>query len=149
MVRRKSYRNTADMATPKSKFTAPTPGLEDVHFTCQDSKAAAEFGIFRSKLSRHIGSRDNSAMGSKAMGEMAHPTIVKPVEPIQEYRMEKSTSPNESGVPVLDDKVYRMKVDKYMVKYKEVRVNKIAWIEINARIKFCVCNTAPQIWSWC
>ena len=144
MARRNSNRNTAAAATPKSKFTARTPGLEDVHFTRQDSKAAAEFGIFRSKLSRHIGSKYKSAMGSKAMEEMAYPTIVKPVEPIQEYRMDKSTPPNEADVPVLDDKVYRMKVDKYMVNYKEVRANKIAWVEINARIIFLSATQLPR-----
>ena len=52
---------------------------------------------------------------------MARPTIAKPVEPIQEYRMDNSTLPNETDVLVLDDKVYGIKIDKYMVKYKEVR----------------------------
>ena len=55
-------------------------------------------------------------MGSKAMDEMAHPKIVEPVEAIQEYRMENYTLPNETYVPVLDDKVYGMKVNKYMLK---------------------------------
>ena len=47
---------------------------------------------------------------------MAYPTIFKPVEPILEYRMDKSTPPNETDVPILDDKVYGMKVVNYMVK---------------------------------
>ena len=65
-------------------------------------------------------------MGSKLMEKMAHPTIVKPVEPIWEYRMENSTLPNKTDVLVLDDEVYGMKIDNYMVKYKEVRERKIA-----------------------
>ena len=49
--------------------------------------------------------------------------------------MENSTPPNKTVVPVLDDKVYGMKVDKYMVNYKEVRAKKIAWVELNERIQ--------------
>ena len=40
--------------------------------------------------------------------------------------MDKPTLPNETDVLVLYDKVYGIKVDKYMIKYKEVRENKIA-----------------------
>ena len=60
-------RNTAAAAAPKIKFTAPTPGLEDVHFTHINSKLAAEFVIIRIKLARHIVSKDKGAMGSKSM----------------------------------------------------------------------------------
>ena len=84
MARRNKNRNTATAATFKSKFTAPTPGLEYVHFTHRNIKVASEFGIVRRKLARHIVSKDKDDMGSKAMEEMAHTTIVKPVEPIQE-----------------------------------------------------------------
>ena len=45
-------------ATPTSKFTAPTPGLEDVHFTQGNRKVVAKFGIVRIKLTIHIGSKD-------------------------------------------------------------------------------------------
>ena len=65
-------------------------------------------------------------MGSKAIAEMAHPTIDKPVEPIQEYSMDNSNPPNETKAPVLDYKVYGMKVEKYMVKYKEFIVKEMA-----------------------
>ena len=66
MDRRNRNRNTAAAATPKSTFTAPTLWIEYVHFTHGNIKAAAEFGIIRSKLARHIGSKDKYAMGSKA-----------------------------------------------------------------------------------
>ena len=46
---------------------------------------------------------------------MSHPTIIEPVEPIQEWKIENSTPPNKCDVLVLDDKVYKTKVDKYMV----------------------------------
>ena len=94
MSTRNTNRKTADAATPKSIFMASTPGLEDVHFTHGNSKAAAEFRIVRSKLSRHIGSKDKGDMVSKAMEEMAHNTIVKPVEPKQKFKMYNSTRPN-------------------------------------------------------
>ena len=48
--------------------------------------------------------------------------------------MDNSSSPNETDVPVLDDKVYGMKVDKYMVEYKDFRSKKIALVELNAKI---------------
>ena len=76
-IKKNRNRNTAAAATPKSKFTAPTPGLEDVHFTHRNSNAETEFGIVSSKLTRHTGSKDKGAMGSKALEEMSHPTIVK------------------------------------------------------------------------
>ena len=60
-------RNTAAAETPKNKFTASTPGFEYVHFAHRNRKAAAEFGIVRIKLGRHIGSKYKDAMGSKAM----------------------------------------------------------------------------------
>ena len=67
MSRRNSNSNTAAAATPISKFTAPTPGLEYVHFTHGNNKAAEEFGIIRIKLFRHIGSKYKGVMGSKEM----------------------------------------------------------------------------------
>ena len=82
MCRRNRNRYTAAAEMPKSKFTATTPSLEDVNFTHKNSKAAEEFGIVRSKISRHTGSKYKGAMGSKDMEEMAHPTIIEPVEPI-------------------------------------------------------------------
>ena len=54
--------------------------------------------------------------------------------------MKNSNPPNKTDVPVLDDKVYEMKVSKYMVIYKEVIVKKIAWVELNAKIY----NLCPQ-----
>ena len=67
-------RNTVAIETPKSKFNAPTPGLEDVHFIHNNGKTSAGFGIVRSKLSRNIGSKDKSDMGSKPIEDMLHPT---------------------------------------------------------------------------
>ena len=67
MFRRNRNRNTTAASTSKSRFTAPTPGLEDMHFTHGNGKAAVEFGIVNSKLSRHIGIKEKGDMGSKVM----------------------------------------------------------------------------------
>ena len=87
MARRNSNRNTAAAAMPKNKFTTPTSGIEDVHFTHGNSKVEVEFGIIKIKLARHIGSKYKGAMGSQVMEDMAQPTIIEPVEQIREYRM--------------------------------------------------------------
>ena len=65
MARRNRNRNTAAAATPKSNFTAPAPGLEDVHFTHRNSKAAAVFGVVRKKFALPIGSKDKGYIGYK------------------------------------------------------------------------------------
>ena len=85
MAWRNRKMNTTTAATRKCKFTALKPGLKDVHFTHKNSRAAGEFGIVGRKITRHIGRKDKGTMESKAMEEMAHPIISKPVEPIQEY----------------------------------------------------------------
>ena len=60
--------------------------------------------------------------------------------------MDNSTQPNKTEVPVLDDKVYGMKFEKYMVKYKEVWSEKIAWVEINANIyNLCLQYSPPDL----
>ena len=63
MARRKRNRITAAAETNKSKFMAPTLGIEGVYFTHMNRKAVAEFGIIRSKLSRRICSKDKGAIG--------------------------------------------------------------------------------------
>ena len=58
-ARRTRQRSTAGSggsgaATPK-KFTAPTPGLEDVSFTLGTVKDAAKFEDTASQLARYVG----------------------------------------------------------------------------------------------
>ena len=62
--------------------------------------------------------------------------------------MDNCTLWNKTYAPVLDDKVYRMKVDKYMVKYKEVIAKKIALVEFNANIyNLCLQHSPPDLKS--
>ena len=72
MPRRNRNRNTMAAVTPKCKFMTTKPGLEDVQFTHGNSKAAAEFGIARKKLAKHICIKYKGGVGSKAMEEMVH-----------------------------------------------------------------------------
>ena len=106
MARRNRTTNNAAAETPKSKFIVHTKGIEDVHFIHRNIKAAVEFGIVIINLARHIVSKDKDAMGSKALKDMAQTKIVKPIEPIQEHRMDNSSPPNETDVPFLGDRVY-------------------------------------------
>ena len=47
---------------------------------------------------------------------MEHPTTVEPFKSIREYRMYHYTPPNGIYVSGNYDKVYRTKVDKYILK---------------------------------
>ena len=60
--------------------------------------------------------------------------------------MDNSTPTNETDAPFLDDEVYGMKVDKYMIKYKEVRAKKTVWVELNAKIyNLCLKHITPGL----
>ena len=62
--------------------------------------------------------------------------------------MDNSTLLKKTDVPFLDDKVYGMKVDNYMVNYKDVREKKIAWVEINENISnFLLQHSTPYLES--
>ena len=77
------------------------------------------------------------------MEEMAHPTIFNQVEPIQEYRMENSTLPYKTDVPVLYDKVYRVNG-----KLQGGQSKKISWEELNAKIYIlCLQHRLPDLES--
>ena len=73
-------------ASPR-KFTAPTPGLEDVIFTWGTAKDAPRFEETVSSLVRHIGTQGwkHSSVVSKAMSRLALPVIVAPDRPVREY----------------------------------------------------------------
>ena len=58
-------------ASPR-KFTAPTPGLEDVIFTWGTAKDAARFEETVNSLARHVGTQGwkYSSVASKAMSQL-------------------------------------------------------------------------------
>ena len=93
-------------STSDTKFKAPTPGLEDVHFTNRTSMAAAEFSKVQSKLSRHVGSKAKGAMGAKAIMNLANPNLAEPIYLIRVMKKKKvdGVDANEdSTVPVMID----------------------------------------------
>ena len=60
----------AAVSLTSSEYTATASGLENVYFIHGSKTAAAEFGVTRSMLVRHIDSKDKGSFCSKAMEEM-------------------------------------------------------------------------------
>ena len=117
-VRRTRQRNAAGSggsgaATPK-KFTAPTPGLEDVFFTWGTAKDAAKFEDTVSQLARHVGTQSwrLSSVASKAMSAIAAPVITEPARPSQKYWTDGTrlveTNNQTSGEGTLSDPVVNL-----------------------------------------
>ena len=79
--KRNARRNgTETGATAPRKFTAPTPGLEDVYFTWGTAKDAAKFEDTVSALARYVGTKGwtRSSEASKAMSAIKTPVITAP-----------------------------------------------------------------------
>ena len=74
-------------ATAPEKFTAPTPGLEDVFFTWGTAKDAVKFEGTVSALAPHIKTQPwkYSLLASKAMSSFTKSTIVAPDRPVRKY----------------------------------------------------------------
>ena len=96
-------------STLDTKFKAPTPGLEDVHFTHGTSMTAAIFSEVQLKLSRYMESRPIGAMGAKAIMKLANPTSAPPIEPIcvmKKVQLDGVDTDEDSTVPVLSDRMF-------------------------------------------
>ena len=59
--------DAAAVSLTRSKYTAPTPGLEYVYFIYGLNNAAGGFGVTRIRLARYIGRKDKGSLGSKLM----------------------------------------------------------------------------------
>ena len=83
--KRNRFRPSGGQSAPKldAKFKAPTPGLEDVHFTHGTIMAAAEFSKVQSRLSRYMGSKAKGGMGAKAIMSLKNPNLAEPIRPYQ------------------------------------------------------------------
>ena len=95
-------------AASTKKFTAPTPGLEDMFFSWGTPKDAAKFKETVSALARHVGTQPwkYSSLASKAMSSLLEPMIVEPDRLVREYwtggtRMTKTNnSISDTDLPV-------------------------------------------------
>ena len=58
----------------------------------------------------------------------------------------KLYSTKKTEVLFLEDKLYGMTVDKYIVKYKKIRKMVMAWVELNAKIyNLCLKHSPPDL----
>ena len=99
------------MSSTRSKYTAPTPGLEDMYFTHGSNTVAAEFVVTRSRIARYIVSKDKGYLGSKAMDEMKIPTLKEPTKSTKHSMV--------SGVADMGDAKYAVETQIYIVYLKE------------------------------
>ena len=77
----------ASATDPGAKFTAPTPGLENVIFTKGTTRDAARYADTVIQLERYVGTKtwSQSTVGTKAMIELVAPVSVGPVCPARKY----------------------------------------------------------------
>ena len=99
------------MSSTRSKYTAPTPGLEDMYFTHGSNTVAAEFVVTRSRIARYIVSKDKGYLGSKAMDEMKLPTLKEPNKSAKYSTV--------SGVAGMGNSEYAMDTQIYIIDMKE------------------------------
>ena len=76
--------------TSKTKYKAPTSGLEEVVFTWGTARDAAKYEEVKSELSHHVGvqSWKHATETSKAMAGLEKPGFTKPIRPVREYWMD-------------------------------------------------------------
>ena len=124
----------SDRGTPtsptKKKFTAPTPGYEDVYFTSGPTKDAAQFQGTVNKLSRCVGTQcwKKASVLSKAMGDLVAPVYTGPTRPSRQYmtgaagsRTRTFNRMNDAGelnTPTVGDIDYRLTVDEFLERKK-------------------------------
>ena len=90
--RRRAQRSGDGSAPAKSKFTAPTPGLEDVIFAHGTVWDAAVFEEVVKKITRYLGTQPWKEVSVliRAIEQLEEPAIPKPDEPKREYWTDSS-----------------------------------------------------------
>ena len=148
--KRNRFRSTGGQSAPKSdaKFKAPTPGLEDVHFTHGTSMAAADFSQVQSKLSRYVGSKAKGVMGTKAIMSLKNPNLAEPIEPIRVMKKVISDgveTKEDSNVPVMSDISFNIESEKYPIIWKSWNIKNESWTETNGMISNLVLQHVPEV----
>ena len=145
-------------AVAPRKFTTPTPGLKDVHFTWGTAKDAAKFEDTVSSLARFVGTQcwTCSSEASKAMSALEAPVITAPNRPVREYWTDATrvakTYEKTSGegadlvqlAPVLDDWEHDLDVEDYKVRRKTYQEQEAAWKENKAKCYYLVLSHCPK-----
>ena len=129
----------------KKKFTAPTPGYEDVYFMSGSTKDAEQFQDTVNKLSRCVGKQSwkKASVLSKAMGDLVALVYTSPTCPSRQHmtgaigsRTRTYNRMNDAGelnTPTVGDTDYRLTVDEFLEKKKRHDINEECWMENNAR----------------
>ena len=87
-IRSRRFNPSATGATTtKTKYKAPTSGLEEVVFTWGTARDAAKYEEVKSELSHHVGVQNWKFVTktTKAMAGLAEPGFTKPDRPVREY----------------------------------------------------------------
>ena len=143
-------------ASPR-KFTAPTPGLEDVIFTWGTAKDGARFEETVNSLARHVGTQGwkYSSVALKAMSQLAPHIITAPNRPVREYWADtarttrtnngmSSADPPVAHAPVKEDWDHGIDVENYKVERKAFQEQEAAWKENRAKCYYLVLSHCPK-----
>jgi hypothetical protein len=151
--------------TSKTKYKAPTSGLEEVVFTWGTARDAAKFEEVKSELSHHVGvqSWKYATEISKAMAELEEPAFIRPTRPVREYwsdfmqtiitqnKYTVTTTPRSEGPPVVEESTtsranvptkeeweLRIDTEDYLEANKAYKERKSAWEENRSKAYYLV-----------
>ena len=136
---------------PKEKFTAPTPGLENVTFSRGTKRDSERFKNTPKNLAQHIRTWHvyGATNAAKAMQDMAEPVFTHPIcspRKYYEFRIDQQISGREPMVEtsdqftdgqlntkLVDDAECKLDLDLFMVVQKKYKKDQDTWIENRAR----------------
>ena len=143
--------------TTKKKFTALTLGLEDVYFTWStvSNAATARYANVVDTLKEYVAVyfQDQATMATKVTEELKAPTFVKSDRPSGVYWAEESQTRKTNNIqyagsktdnaPKLEDWEHKLKVDKYLEKYKTYKDGTKAWDNNKGKCYYLILQHCP------
>ena len=161
-ARQTRQRNTArsggsSAAIPK-KFTAPTPGLEDVPFTWGTTKDEAKFEDMISYLARYVGTKPLklSSKASTAMSAIVAPVITEADRPTRKYwadssgTAETNNKTNGTGnalvemTPFKEEWEHDLNIEDFKIKRRAFQEQVAAWKDNKAKCCYLVLSHCPK-----
>ena len=163
--------STPGATTSKTKYKAPTSGLEEVVFTWGTARDAAKYEEVKSKLSHHVGVQNwkFATETSKAMAGLEEPVFTKPVRPVREYwtditrtvttldRTRTEIVPGEEGPPIVAESTrvinniptqeeweLQIATADYLEDNKAYKERKTAWEENRSKAFYLVLQHCPS-----